>query len=1254
MRNRLHTDRPALRARLLLGLLLLVGIGWLAIAAGAGARSSVGGLALEGLAEGPASFPPYSDRWRIGFGCANQNGYVNEYDISRLCAGWYHSWGRMQEPPRPGGIDYIQHIRVSPSHYDLAHPQAYNWDGLQRTIEANPGAIWVIGNEPDGRAPDACDQRTPDEYARIYKRFYDFIKGVDPTAQVAFGPIIQATPVRIQWLNLTWEAYRSRYGTDMPVDVWTVHNQIVKEAPDQGADIPPGCDPALGRNYGIQDNDNLALFIEHMVRMRQWMKNHGQRNKPLYLTEYGVLQPEYEGFTSDRINEYMDATFTWMLHATDPSLGMPDDGNRLVQRWAWFALNVPQGRLGQQGGWNGSLFDPATREITEVGRNFGRWACAASHPSPTPNTTPPRDPILREVERGSTHGLMARGEHNSASDCRFVHIDPQALTASPATDEGAEVVLNVYIPNTGRYAIWGRGKGIDYLNRSFNLRVAAYPWEAWYFGTGGWNWQKAPTGEGYYLEGRRWHTIRIGTRGGGQAQMDLLVVTANLSYNPNNDPSLIQICNPTPTCTPTRTRTPTTTPTPTITRTPMPTGPGRIAGSVRFEGAGTPPAPAWARTLQVSAHLPGDPVPAYEFDVHSDEMGGFLVPSGVLTGTYDVGVRDRHSLRNLRRDVDVSLDTPPLDMGQLHAGDANGDNQINIYDFSLLATHYGQQQGQPGYDERPDFNHDGVIGIHDFSLLATNYGRTGDVVLGGEASGRNLQRPSAHLLGNVTIYVVPANKTALVGEAFVAEVYLNAGSNEVNTAEVAMTFNPSYLHVMSINPDTSGLNQVLYATYDNANGTISYSAARLTSPPSAKTGTFKLFTLQLRAQAPVASTSLAFGAVTVLAPGAAEHSVAKQGMTLSVPAATSTPTPTNTPVATAVPSPTATNTPAAGVYERVFQQGLNGYSVFEDTTLDAWDPDMSYHADHHLRLRSPDVRRILLRVDISILPPGTLIEEATLLLYQGSGSPNPLTARLYRVLRPWVHGQATWNEARQDLDWAQGGCGGMGTDRAAELVDEKTIFPTFGSYENYPFAFDITPLVQLWVNNPGANQGVIIDGVAGSAIEFVFRSSEYFDPAFRPRLVVRYRTGTPGPTPSPTATQTARPEGTPSPTASPTATRAPSGLASVESLTFLDRNGDGAYQPGEPAVQDVSVELQGLQGTEYRQVCQSAADGRCFFADLQAGAYRLRIIGLPWGYRWSNGYPYYLSLDLGAALRVEIPLSRQEILTLPLVRGGAD
>jgi plastocyanin len=53
-------------------------------------------------------------------------------------------------------------------------------------------------------------------------------------------------------------------------------------------------------------------------------------------------------------------------------------------------------------------------------------------------------------------------------------------------------------------------------------------------------------------------------------------------------------------------------------------------------------------------------------------------------------------------------------------GDANMDENVNLADFNILASHFGQQTG--GTWETGDFNADSKINLSDFNLLASNFG----------------------------------------------------------------------------------------------------------------------------------------------------------------------------------------------------------------------------------------------------------------------------------------------------------------------------------------------------------------------------------------------------------------------------------------------------------------------------------------------------------------------------------------------------
>jgi len=70
--------------------------------------------------------------------------------------------------------------------------------------------------------------------------------------------------------------------------------------------------------------------------------------------------------------DFMQGTFEYMLHTTDPDLGWAADGGRLIQRRAWFSLNVPltwEGSMPQ--GSNGWLYDwQETRDFTVFGEAY--------------------------------------------------------------------------------------------------------------------------------------------------------------------------------------------------------------------------------------------------------------------------------------------------------------------------------------------------------------------------------------------------------------------------------------------------------------------------------------------------------------------------------------------------------------------------------------------------------------------------------------------------------------------------------------------------------------------------------------------------------------------------------------------------------------------------------------------------------------------------------------------------------------------
>jgi hypothetical protein len=63
----------------------------------------------------------------------------------------------------------------------------------------------------------------------------------------------------------------------------------------------------------------------------------------------------------------MRGTFDFFMTATDDEIGYPADGNRLVQRWAWYSLNDKRFE-----GYTtfSHLFDPYDKQISPLGLDF--------------------------------------------------------------------------------------------------------------------------------------------------------------------------------------------------------------------------------------------------------------------------------------------------------------------------------------------------------------------------------------------------------------------------------------------------------------------------------------------------------------------------------------------------------------------------------------------------------------------------------------------------------------------------------------------------------------------------------------------------------------------------------------------------------------------------------------------------------------------------------------------------------------------
>jgi len=219
---------------------------------------------------------------------------------------WYYDYH--YSSPTVGGHARLMMVRYKPFGAQLC-----------RAMRSHPGAWWAAGNEPND--PDQ-DNRSPREYAEFYHDFYRWAKKTDPRCKVLPAGIADAD---WRWAREFRAEYRRLYGSYPRVDGWNIHNYL----------LDPGSDP-----YDVSE------FKRRILAFRHWMLEIGEAEKPLFLTEFGVLYGagccQRPLDPPEKTVAFMRETVTWLAESD------------YVQHWAWFILN-------NAGDFNGGLHDSEGR-----------------------------------------------------------------------------------------------------------------------------------------------------------------------------------------------------------------------------------------------------------------------------------------------------------------------------------------------------------------------------------------------------------------------------------------------------------------------------------------------------------------------------------------------------------------------------------------------------------------------------------------------------------------------------------------------------------------------------------------------------------------------------------------------------------------------------------------------------------------------------------------------------------------------------
>ncbi|MBW2980810.1 DNRLRE domain-containing protein [Candidatus Woesearchaeota archaeon] len=175
----------------------------------------------------------------------------------------------------------------------------------------------------------------------------------------------------------------------------------------------------------------------------------------------------------------------------------------------------------------------------------------------------------------------------------------------------------------------------------------------------------------------------------------------------------------------------------------------------------------------------------------------------------------------------------------------------------------------------------------------------------------------------------------------------------------------------------------------------------------------------------------------------------------------------------------------------------------KDTHIRGGYPNRNYGAEGEIQVKGDQSQRSLIEFNLSDIPSSSLIENATLELYvtgKGTGSP---VINIYRINNSWTEGTgtgevtddgATWNSRNGSVDW---------DDQGGDY--DETIWANYTLVDRYIWvSFNITELVQKWVNGSYPNQGLMLKSVTSGTNIWKFASSDNINSTIRPKIDINY------------------------------------------------------------------------------------------------------------------------------------------------------
>lgn len=203
----------------------------------------------------------------------------------------------------------------------------------------------------------------------------------------------------------------------------------------------------------------------------------------------------------------------------------------------------------------------------------------------------------------------------------------------------------------------------------------------------------------------------------------------------------------------------------------------------------------------------------------------------------------------------------------------------------------------------------------------------------------------------------------------------------------------------------------------------------------------------------------------------------------------------------------------------VFEQGVEGFEGFEDTTIyeESDNAGGGYDGIFSGAIRTGFLRRGLIRVDLSSLPAGTVVRgvDLEMTVDMTGGNFGDIEYGLYSVSKEWgegdafqegdtggqgteaADGDATWTSNHHNVEmWDMAGGDFAENPSALALAGQVDDLVIWGSQ-------DMVDDVQAWIDNPQANFGwIIVSSIEATSqrVKRFYSSESAISP---PRLTLR-------------------------------------------------------------------------------------------------------------------------------------------------------